>query len=181
MQISIIGVAVSDEQGLGPCYRVLQQSPQGVELYVLPRSAVAADMEMYGVDDPLRVLDWRLHGYRGPSAPTFVPEPSLTFAVQAQQAQAVAEYKRSRLVDGLDASHARTLADDVDQVDAEADRLKAKARKIRDAEVAEVKGEVTIVDDAGFAALRALVLADVDDIAIERARYREQLASAITN
>ncbi|WP_424183860.1 hypothetical protein ACOBQX_18035 [Actinokineospora sp. G85] len=182
MSIKITGADITDEPGLGPCYRIVQQSPQGIELYILPRSAVAADMELYGVDDPVRVLDWRLHGYRSPasSAPTSAPAVSLVLATQAQEAQAVAQYGRARLADGLATTRAHSLAHDLDQVDAEADRLKVEARKARDAEVAEIKAAVSIADDAGLATLRALVLADVDDIATDRMRYREQLTAAIT-
>lgn len=178
MHIRIIGVEATDEQGLGPCYRIVQRSPQGVELYILPRSAVAADMEMYGVDDPLHVLDWRLHGYR--SAPAPEPEASLRLVAEAQQVQAIAEYGRTQLDAGLVAEDARTLAADVDQVDDQADRLKAEARRLRDAEVAAINADVRVVDDDGLVALRALVLADADGIAADRQHYRQQLAESVT-
>ena len=178
MDIRITGAETTDEQGLGPCYRIVQHSPQGVELFILPRSAVAADMEMYGVDDPLYVLDWRLHGYRG--TPAAEPEASLRLVAEAQQVQAIAEYGRAQLDAGLAAEDTRTLADDVDQVDDEADRLKAEARRLRDAEVAAIKAGVRVVDDDGLAALRALVLADADGIAADRQRYRQQLAESVT-
>ncbi|MEU4444904.1 hypothetical protein AB0K14_03175 [Actinosynnema sp. NPDC050801] len=174
MEIRIIGAETTDEQGLGPCYRIVQRSPQGIELYILPRSAVAADMEMYGVDDPLHVLDWRLHGYRGARAPE--PEASLRLVAEAQQVQAIAEYGRTRLT----AEDTHSLADDVDQVDDQAQRLKAEARRLRDAEVTAIKTGVRVADDDGLAALRALVLADVDDITADRQRYRQQLAESMT-
>src|SRR5882757_9643344 len=181
MQLTVIAAEVTDEPGLGPCYRVTQRSTLGVELYILPRSAVAADMEMYGVDDPLHVLDWRLYGYRGAQSTASENEPSLRMAAEAQQTQALAEYGRSRLAAGLVAEQAHSrLADDLDQLDTEADRIKAEARRLRDAEIAAIKTTVNIVDDDGLAVLRTLLLADVDDFPADRTRYRKQLVSAIT-
>jgi hypothetical protein len=130
------------------------------------------------VDDPLHVLDWRLHGYR--SAPTPEPEASLRLVAEAQQVQAIAEYGRTQLDAEPVAEDARTLAADVDQVDDQADRLKAEARRLRDAEVAAIKADVRVVDDDGLVALRALVLADADGIAADRQRYRQQLAESVT-
>ncbi|WP_158852838.1 hypothetical protein [Saccharothrix deserti] len=177
MDIVVIGAEITDEQGLGPCYRIVQRSPQGVELYVLPRSAVAADMEMYGVDDPLHVLDWRLHGYRGASPRTPHVEPSLPLIAQVQRAQAFAEYRRRAAVG---AEHPHALVEvDLDQVDDEIDRLRAEARRLRDAEVAQIKANARVVDDDGLAALRALVLADVENIAADRQRYRQQLGESL--
>lgn len=169
MDIRIIGAEVTDEEGLGPCYRIVQRSRLGIELYVLPRSAVAADMELYGVDDPLHVLDWRLHGYRGASR-TPKTEPSLPLIAQVQQAQAFAEYRRQ-------AVDAHALAEvDLAQVDAQVEQLRTEARRLRDAEVAEIKSTARVLDDDGLIALRALVLADAGNIEADRQRYRQQLA-----
>ncbi|SDD86821.1 hypothetical protein [Actinokineospora iranica] len=172
MHITITGAEITDEHGLGPCYRITQRTDHGTELYILPRSAVAADMELYGVDDPLHVLDWRLHGYRATS-PTHL-DPSLREAVEAQRVQAIAREGRAHLAAGH-ATQPRTLAADLGHTDAEVDRLKTHARRLRDIHTAAIKTDVHITDDNGYAALRALVLADANTIETERARYREQL------
>ena len=181
MQLIITHAEATNENGLGPCYRITQSSAAGTELYILPRSALAGDMEMYGVDDPLHVLDWRLYGYRGEQLPAPDAEPSLRLVADAQQVQALAEYGRARLASGLVAEHTRaSLADDLDQLDTNADELKEEARRLREAEIAAIKETVHITEDDGLVALRALVLADLDDITADQTRYRAQLAAAIT-
>src|SRR4051812_46812292 len=136
MLIDIIGVEITDEQGLGPCYRVAQRTELGIELYLLPRSALAADLELYGVDDPLLVLDWRLYGYRGEPLPPGLIEASLHVAAQAQQAQAFATYARAGLAEtaaqstAVDVDRAR-IEHEIDQAEADIDPLKAEARQLR--------------------------------------------------
>jgi hypothetical protein len=181
MQLTITHAEATNENGLGPCYRITQSSTAGTELYILPRSALAGDMEMYGVTDPLLALDWRIYGYRGEQLPAPDAEPSLRLIAEAQQIQALAEYGRARLAAGLVAEHSRALlADNVNQLDTDADQLKEEARRLREAEIAAIKTAVHITEDDGLADLRALVLADLDDITADQTRYRKQLAAAIT-
>jgi hypothetical protein len=181
MQLTITHAEATNENGLGPCYRITQSSTAGTELYILPRSALAGDMEMYGVTDPLLVLDWRLYGYRGEQLPAPDAEPSLRLLAKAQQVQALAAYGRARLAAGMVAEHTcALLADDLDQLDTETDDLKDEARRLREAEIAAIKATVHITEDDGLAALYALVLADLDDITADQTRYREQLAATIT-
>ena len=184
MLVEIIGVEVTDEQGLGPCYRVAQRTEQGIELYLLPRSAVAADLELYDIDDPLLVLDWRLHGYRGDPLPPGFIEASLHVAAQAQQAQAFAVYARA----GLAEPAARSAVADVDrtrieheigQAEADVGALKAEARQLRAEEIADIRQTVTIVDGRGLAALRALVTADIEEIEVDRQQFREQMTPSL--
>lgn len=159
MDIAIIGAEITDEHGLGACYRITQRTPHGIELYVLPRSAVVEDMELHGVDDPLHVLDWRLHGYRGtPHPPSHIP-PSLRTAITARTIATTARPDAPT-----------TRADD--QARTKVDELKARARRERDAETAAIKETDRVVDDAGYSALRALIVADTPNIETDREHYR---------
>jgi len=176
MDITIIGVEITDENGLGPCYRITQHTDHGVELYILPRSAIAADMELYNVDDPVQVLDWRLHGYRGTPQPPGAIAPSLTKAAQAQDLQIITAYDRARLAADPTATDA---ADDLDQAEADITAFKAEACQLRDAEITAIKTSVHIADDDGLAALRALVSGDATAIHTDREHYCEQIAQSL--
>lgn len=95
MEIRITSVEVTDESqaGLGECYRIYLQTPAGQELNILPRMAVAADMELYGVDDPLVILDWRLHGYRATTSLSGASAtPAELQALAARELDAQVEY-----------------------------------------------------------------------------------------
>lgn len=141
----------------------------------MPRSAIAADMELYGVNDPLQVLDWRLHSYRGTPQPGAIP-PSLTKAAQAQDLQILTAYDRARLAADPAATDA---ADDLDQAEADITTFKAEACQLRDAEITAIKASVQIADDDGLAALRALVSGDAGAIETDRQHYCEQIARSL--
>ncbi|GGU84950.1 hypothetical protein [Lentzea flava] len=186
MRIEIIGTEVTDEQGLGPCYRITQRTDLGIELYLLPRSAIAADLELYGVDDPLLVLDWRLHGYRGEPLPPGTIEASLYTAAEAQQARVFALYARAHLGNAVAGSETEISDDlrakmtqEIDLAEQDVEDLTAKARRMRADEIDAIRATVTIVDDLGLAELRTLVLTDAKHIDADRDRVRQQLAPSI--
>lgn len=186
MHIEIIGTEVTDEQGLGPCYRITQRTDLGIELYVLPRSAIAADLELYGVDDPLLVLDWRLHGYRGEPLPPDTIEASLYTTAEAQQARVFALYARAHLA-GAAVGDETEISDDlrakitqeIEQAESDVEDLTAKARRMRADEIDAIRVSVTIVDDRGLAELRSLVARDAEQIALDRDVVRKQLAPSL--
>ncbi|KJK50268.1 hypothetical protein UK23_11385 [Lentzea aerocolonigenes] len=186
MHIEIISTEITDEPGLGPCYRITQRTDLGIELYVLPRSAIAADLELYGVDNPLIVLDWRLHSYRGEPLPPGTIEASLYTAAEAQQARVFALYARAHL-GGATASSDAEISDDllvkmtqeIEQAENDVEDLTAKARRMRADEIDAIRTSVTIVDDRGLAELRSLVARDAGQIALDRDVVREQLAPSL--
>ncbi|MEV6711980.1 hypothetical protein AB0M48_08035 [Lentzea sp. NPDC051208] len=186
MRVEIIGTEITDEPGLGPSYRITQRTDLGIELYVLPRSAIAADLELYGVDDPLLVLDWRLHGYRGEPLPPGTIEASLYTAAEAQQARVFALYARAHLGGATAGSDTEISYDlrakmtqEIDLAEQDVEDLTAKARRMRADETDAIRATVTIVDDLGLAELRARVLADAAYIDIDRDIVRRQLAPSL--
>lgn len=186
MRVEIISTEITDEPGLGPCYRITQRTDLGFELFLLPRSAIAADLELYGVDDPLLVLDWRLHGYRGEPLPPGTIEASLYTAAEAQQARVFALYARAHLAGATVGSEAEISDDlrakmtqEIDLAEQDVEDLKAKARRMRADEIDAIRATVTIVDDLGLAALRTLVRTDAEYIDADRDLVRQQLAPSI--
>ncbi|GAA5104843.1 hypothetical protein [Haloechinothrix salitolerans] len=181
MDIKIASSAITNEQGLGPCYRIVQHTEYGIELYILPRSAIACDMELYDVDDPVQVLNWRLHGYRGAPTTPGMMEPSLGKAVEAQQLQLNVEYARARLAQRSTPDDVGTvLENEVALADAAIRNLKSEARLLRDDEVSTIKRTAKIADDDQFAALRMLVANDAARVNADRNRYREELTRHMT-
>lgn len=186
MHVEIISTEITDEPGLGPCYRIAQQTDLGFELYVLPRSAIAADLELYGLDNPLIALDWRLHSYRGEPLPPGTIEASLYTAAEAQQARVFALYARAHLA-GATVGGEAEISDDlrakmtqeIDLAEQDVEDLTAKARRIRADEIDAIRTSVTIVDDRGLAELRSLVARDAEQIALDRDVVREQLAPSL--
>ncbi|GGM65253.1 hypothetical protein GCM10012275_39770 [Longimycelium tulufanense] len=184
VEYRITAVQVSEEPGLGPCYRVTQETPDGLVLYVLPRAAIASDMELYGIDDPLTVLDWRLHGSQDPAAP-LTPDPdrepaSISAALEARTLDAGREYAAFALHAGhVPDEHRARVRRDVDAVTDHVTAAKTTAAQLRAAEIDQVKTRFRVAEDDGLAALRDLVADHAAEIDAARAEYRRDLITSI--
>jgi hypothetical protein len=81
--IEVVSAKLADEHGLGPLYRIEQQRDGVPWVHLIARSAVATDMELFGVDDPATVIDWHLHEALAPLDTEPSAADRLAFEAQA--------------------------------------------------------------------------------------------------
>jgi hypothetical protein len=180
--IEIISASLADEAGLGPLYRIEQRRDGQRWVHLIARSAVASDMELFGVDNPATVVEWHLHEALAPL--TTDPSPADQLAFQAQQLTAAVLTARTRLTAATADQPAPTrltadLATDLAAAQDEADTLREQARELKTAEINHLKETVTIADDPRFAALCALVTEDTPGLDAERATYRDHITNRV--
>ncbi|GAB3459250.1 hypothetical protein [Actinophytocola sediminis] len=176
MIIEIVNATRAEENGLGALYRIEQRRDGQPWVHLIARVAVATDMELFGIGDPARVVEWHLHEALAP--PTTDPSPADQLAFEAQQLTAAMLTTRARLAAGLAA--AGELAADLNAAQDTADGMRDQARDMKTAEISQLKDIVTVADDQGFADLCALVTSDESALAADRATYREHITNRIT-
>lgn len=179
MIIEIVNATLAEEKGLGPLYRI-EQLRDGVPwVHLIARSAVATDMELFGVDNPATVVEWHLHEAFAPLAVESSPADQLAF--EAQQLTAVILTARAQLTVGTPDRPADTrLAADLVAAQDTADDMRDQARDMKTAEVNHLKETVTVAHDQGFAALCALVTGDTTSLDTDRATYRDHITNRVT-
>jgi hypothetical protein len=175
VNIEIVSATLADERGLGPLYRVEQLRDSEPWVHLIARTAVATDMELFGVDNPATVVEWHLHEALAPL--TTEPSPADQLAFEAQQLTAAVLTARAGLADR--ATEARIAADLAEAQDA-ADTMRDRARDLKTVEIDQLKDTVAVAEDQGLANLRALVTGDETAIDNDRATYRDRITNSVT-
>lgn len=179
MIIAIVGAALAEEKGLGPLYRVQQLRDGAPWVHLIARTAVATDMELFGVDNPATVVEWHL--YEAFTSTIVEPSPADQLAFEAQQLTAAVLTARAQLTAGTPDQPADTrLAADLSAAQETADTMRDQAREMKTAEINQVRQHITVADDEGFAELCDLVTSDETAIDAERGTYRDQIANSVT-
>jgi hypothetical protein len=175
--IEIVNATLVEEKGLGPLYRV-EQLRDGVPwVHLIARTAVATDMELFGVDNPATVVEWHLHEALAPSA--IEPSPADQLAFEAQQLTAAVLTTRARLTAGTP-GQAAGLAADLSAAQETADTMRDQAREMKTAEIDQLRQTVTVADDEGFAELCDLVANDETAIDADRVTCRDRITNPVT-
>jgi hypothetical protein len=173
--IEIVSAVVAEEKGLGPLYRI-EQLRDGVPwVHLIARTAVATDMELFGVDNPATVVEWHLHEAFAPLAVESSTADQLAF--EAQQLVAAVLTTRAQLAAGTPDTR---LAADLATAQDTADDLRDRARDLKTAEVDQIKETITVTHDQGFADLCALVTDDATGLGADRATYRDHITNRVT-
>ncbi|MCP3799736.1 hypothetical protein NLX83_10750 [Allokutzneria sp. A3M-2-11 16] len=170
MIIEIVSVKLTDERGLGPLYRIEQQRDGLPWVHLVARSAVATDMELFGVDDPATVVDWHLHEALAPLSTEASAADRLAFEAQALTAEVL--NARARL-----AGDALAQVAEVRRV---ADATRDKAREMKTAEIDALKATILVTNNDGLASLRNLVTGDKAGIDADRLTYRDRITNSVT-
>lgn len=179
MNIEIVSAVLTEEKGLGPLYRVEQLRDGTPWVHLISRSAVATDMELFGVDNPATVVEWHLHEALAPL--TAEPSPADVLAFEAQQLAAVALTARARLTaDALDQADEQELVGDVAATQQAANTTRDRAREMKAAEIDQIREGVTVADNQGLATLRTLVTDDESAVESVRETYRKQIINGLT-
>lgn len=175
MIIEIVKATLFDERGLGPHYRI-EQLRDGVPwVHLITRTAVATDMELFGIDNPATVVEWHLHEALAPF--TIEPSPADQLAFEAQQLTAAVLTTRAGL------AHRTTetpLAADLTAAEDTADAIRDRARDMKTAEINQLRATVTVADNEGFAELCDLVTSDENAISGERVTYLDRITNPVT-
>jgi hypothetical protein len=175
MIIEIVNAALSEEKGLGSVYRVEQLRDGAPWVHLIARTAVATDMELFGVDNPATVVEWHLH--EAFTSTAVEPSPADQLAFQAQQLASAVLIARA----GLAAGTAETrLADDLAAAQDESDAMRDQARDMKTAEINEIREAVTVEENQGLTNLRTLVTSDEIAIDSDRITYRDQITNSVT-
>jgi hypothetical protein len=176
--IEIVNATLAEEIGLGPLYRV-EQLRDGVPwVHLIARTAVATDMELFGVDNPATVVEWHLHDALTPLAAQ--PSPADQLAFEAQQLTAAVLTARARLAAGTAGWNTMELAVDLGEAQETANTMRDRAREMKAAEINQLRETVTVADDEGFAELCNLIASDDDSIDTARVAYRARITNRAT-
>jgi hypothetical protein len=160
VEIVITNVTTATEHGLGPLYRI-EQTRDGVPwVHLIARFAVAADMELFGVEDPMTVIDWHLHEPLGPFTIDASAADRLAFEAQANAAEVHFGLRQANVGDPAEDNPAAT---------------RDEARDLKIAEVGEIKATATVLDGAGLDQLRTLITGDQANIETDREIYRSSV------
>lgn len=179
MIIEIVSATLTDEKGLGPLYRVEQLRDGQPWVHLISRSAVATDMELFGVDDPATVVEWHLHEALAPLAAE--PSPADVLAFEAQQLNALALIARARLTSDAHRQAAeQSVTADMAATQRAADTARDRARVMKASEIDQIRDIVVVADNPGLASLRTLVADDGNAVEAARRTYQKQIINSLT-